>query len=202
MPEELQGLLNKIHNEGIKEAEKEKSELISKAKEEASGIINNAKEEAENIKKEAKEEAEKDKKRSEETIRQAARDINLTLKTELEDRLKEIVKNSISEAMTPELMSDIIKKMVDYYKQENNEEPKLKLIFPPKELEKITNQLRSSLVKNLQNEPELFKGYDFSGGVKVGFKGEDVYIDFTDEALTELICEYVGPRLASTLKGE
>jgi hypothetical protein len=39
-------------------------------------------------------------------------------------------------------------------------------------------------------------------GFEVGFKGGEVYFDFTEDAVTELVADYIGPRLAAILKGE
>ena len=40
-----------------------------------------------------------------------------------------------------------------------------------------------------------------SAGLQIGFKGTDVFLDFSDEALADVICAYVGPKLAAALKG-
>ena len=44
-------------------------------------------------------------------------------------------------------------------------------------------------------------GRGFSAGLKIGFQGGDVFFDFSDDALAEIICEFVGPKLAAVLKG-
>lgn len=47
MAEDLQGLLNKIHTDGIQKAEEEKAAIIADAKKEAAKIIADAKAQAE-----------------------------------------------------------------------------------------------------------------------------------------------------------
>ena len=37
-------------------------------------------------------------------------------------------------------------------------------------------------------------------GIKVGTKGDNMFIDFTDEALTEMLCEYLNPRIAKLVR--
>ena len=88
MSEELQGLLEKIHEEGIEKAAAEKDKILADAAREAETIVKTAKTEAEAIVKAAREEAEKSEKRAQATIRQAARDIILALKTELLERMR------------------------------------------------------------------------------------------------------------------
>ena len=63
----------------------------------------------------------------------------------------------------------------------------------------MTNHLKTNLANNLKKQPEIFEGLDFTGGLKIGFKESDVFLDFTDKALNEIISGYVGPRLATML---
>lgn len=201
MAEELQGLLERIHSEGVQKAETEKDALIAKAKEEAQGIVAKATEEAETLRRRAEDDAAKSREKAEATIRQAARDIIISLETELNQRLASCVKGLVAEAMTPELMSDIVKRMLKAYAADKSDEPKLELILPAKDLDAMSQALKQNLAMDVKSQPEFFRGLDFAAGVKVGFKGDDVFFDFSDSAVTELIMSYVGPRLAATIKG-
>jgi len=201
MAEELQGLLDRIHTEGIQKAENDQKKLIANAKKEAAEIINKAKLEAEAIIKRANNKALKDEERAKASIKQAARDINIALKIELLTRLNACVKDITTNAMTPEVMSDIINIMAKFYiKSTDKQDVSLELIFSPKDLEKMTDHLKVNLKENLKNDPTIFKGHDFAGGLKIGFKGNDVFFDFTDDAITDIICEYIGPRLSTIIK--
>ena len=108
MAEELQGLLNRIQTEGIEKAEAEKAEIIGNAKAEAAKIIEKAKEEAASIVKKANEEAEISVSKGNAAIRQAARDVLIALRADIEARLKSLVTESIGKAMTPDVMGKII----------------------------------------------------------------------------------------------
>jgi V/A-type H+/Na+-transporting ATPase subunit E len=200
MAEELQGLLDRINEEGIKKAETEKIDIINKAKKEADAIIRKANENAETIVKKAKENAKLSEKRAKSTIQQAARDIIIELNSALQERMHSCIKDLVSDAMTPALMGGIIKKMSDEYIKTSGKSVALNIIFPQKNMNEILDKLKKSLIDSFKETPEIFQGHDFAAGMKVGFKGSDVYFDFSDEALTEIICEYIGPRLASVLK--
>jgi V/A-type H+-transporting ATPase subunit E len=108
MAEELQSLLERINEDGVKKAEEEKAKIISEAEKKAEQIIKEAEARAEELMKKASEEAEQNEKRAASAIRQAARDITLALKEELQNRLRAVVKESVGKAMTPELMGKII----------------------------------------------------------------------------------------------
>lgn len=200
MSEELQGLLDKINKEGIAKAEEQHNEIVAKAKKEAEKIIKDAQTKAEEIIKKSKAEAKKNEERAKATIKQAARDIIIELSTSLQDRIENCVKDLVSDAMTPELMGDIIKKMAEEYIKGSKDTTSLKLIFPQKRLNETVDRLKKTFADSFKEKPEIFAGYDFASGLKIGFKGSDVFFDFSDEALTEMICEYIGPRLAATLK--
>jgi V/A-type H+/Na+-transporting ATPase subunit E len=201
MSEELQGLLEKIHDEGIKKADVEKDKIIADAQEQAKKIIADAETKAANLTKGAEKNAAASEKRAAATIKQAARDIVLALNVELLERLNAVVKSSIGEAMTPEFMEKIIIEMVGKFQPETAEAG-IDIMLASAELKKLEKLLSVSLTENLKQEPEMFSGHDFSSGLKLGFKGSDIFFDVSDEVLAEMICSYVGPRLGAVLKDE
>jgi hypothetical protein len=60
---------------------------------------------------------------------------------------------------------------------------------------------KGSLLKELKKTPEISLGHDFTSGLKIGFKGDDLFFDFSDDAVAEIICAYTGPRLAAVING-
>lgn len=202
MSHELQGLLDRIQKEGIEQAELQKEEILFEAKKNAEAIIQRNNMEAEATVRTANEEVKKIEDRSKATIKQAARDIAISLEAELLNRLKKCIKNSVGAAMTQELITDIIKKMVDTYSKQGNEDISIQVILPQKDIDKLNDGIKASLAGSLKNKPEILKGNDFSAGVKISFNGSDVFFDFSDTTITDIICEYAGPRLASIIKGE
>jgi V/A-type H+/Na+-transporting ATPase subunit E len=200
MSEELQGLLDRINKEGIEKAEANKSEIISSANKEAEKIIRTAKKKADDIVKKSQAEAKKNEERAKATIQQAARDIIIELNTSLQTRMESCIKDLVTEAMTPELMGGIIQKMSEHYIKNSGKTVDLKVIFPQKSLNEIIDKLKKTFATSFKEKPEVFASHDFASGMQVGFKGSDVFFDFSDQALTEIICEYIGPRLATVLK--
>ena len=108
MAEELQGLLERIQEEGVKKADSEKERIITEAKSDAEKILADAKKKSEKIIKKSEEDAKRNEERAASTVRQAARDIILALNDELQTRLTNVVKECIGEAMTPEIMGKLI----------------------------------------------------------------------------------------------
>ncbi len=194
MAEDLQGLLTRIQNDGIKKAETERDTIVSNAKAEAEKIIAAAKAEAAALIAKAQENAREEEKRSGEAIRQAARDTLNTFKADLLERLRKVTKEMAGAAMTPQVMADIIRAMAAGYAAQGD--AALEVLLPAKECDALEAGLKASLLNDIKAE-----GVPISGGLKIGFNGSDEYLDFSDEALTDIICDYVGPRLAALLKG-
>lgn len=201
MAEKLQGLLEKIKTEGIEKAEAEKQKIIDDAKKEAQKIIDKANSEAESARKKAEEDSENLKKRAETAVQQASRDIMLKLKGEIQKRLENLVRDVSTESMTPEFMGDVIKEMAKAFsKDDSASDLTLELLVSEKDREKLLKLLRGSLVKAFKETPEVFSDSEIGGGLKIGFKGSDVFFDFTDDAVTDLVCAYVSPQLAALLE--
>ncbi len=201
MAEKLQGLLEKIKKEGLEKAEVEKQKILDNAEKEAQKIIDKANNDANSIYKKAEKKAEKLKKLAESAVKQAARDIMLKLKGELQKRLENIVQDISAESMTPELMGELIKEMAKAFnKNDSASDLNLELLVSNKDREKLIALLRGSLAKTFAETPEVFGESDISGGLKIGFKGNDVFFDFTDNAITDLVCAYVTPKLAALLE--
>ena len=200
MAEELQSLLEKINEEGVKKAEEEKDKIIAAAKKKAEKIIADAKNKAEIIAKQSDADAKRNEERAADTIRQASRDIVLALNDELQNRLKSVVKECVGEAMTPEVMGTIVLEMEkSFLSGKSTEDAGIDILLSKKDLDNMVKLLKGSCGKNLKSNPDISLGKDFTAGLKIGFKGNDLFFDFSDDALAEMICTYVGPRLAEII---
>ena len=203
MPEELQSLLEKINEEGIKKAEETKSKIIGNAGIEAEKIVKDAKAKADDIVKKAQADANTVESRGDAAVRQAVRDIVISPRGELLNRFKSVVKEATADAMTPDLMGKIILEMVKNYNAKNpSGEADIELILAQKDIDAMEKLFKTSLVNSLKKNPEISLGHNFAAGVKISFKGNDVFFDFSDEAISDMICTYVGPRLAAVINPE
>jgi len=201
MAEELQSLLERIQEDGVKKADDQKNQIIEDAKAQAAEIVAKASNEAEALKKAAEEEAAKSEARAKAAIQQASRDIMLSLKSDLQTRLQAVVKGCVGDAMTPEQMKKFVDEMISAYKsQGGNVEAGVEVLLNQKDAEEMEQLLKGGLLNILKQTPEISISKDFTAGLQIGFKGDEVFLDFSDEALTDLICAYVGPKLTALLK--
>jgi V/A-type H+/Na+-transporting ATPase subunit E len=198
MAEDLQGLLNRIQSQGVKKAEDEKASILATAKDEAAKIIAAATEKAETLVKKAEKDASASEARAKAAIQQASRDVVLALKAELSTRLKSVVKDCLGQALNADTLSKIIIEMVKAGAQ-GKTGVGVELLLAKKDSEELEKMVKGGLLANLQAKPVISIGRDFSSGLKIGFTGSDVYFDLSDEALSSIICEFVGPKLAALI---
>lgn len=199
MAEELQGLLEKIQQDGLQKADAEKKRIIAEAEKAAKALIAKAQKEAEEIKRSAEETSAQLAKRAESAVRQAARDVVLKLSGELKARLDVVLRDNVAAAMTPEFMAGIIGDLVKTFCTDPKKAltDDLTVMVPPAQLKALEGALKSSLVDSFHQTPQLFADSNLGGGLKISFSGKDLYYDFSDTTLAEIICSYIGPRLAA-----
>jgi len=201
MAEDVQSLLDKIHQDGIAKAQQEKETIISEAKKEAARIIAEAKTQAEELQKKAQAEAAAGQEKANAAIRQAARDAVIALKADLLAKMKAVTHSCIGEAMTPEVMKQIILTMAQSYAKDANAGESLEVLIPKKQQEQAEALLKAELMKELKANPVIELTTEFNSGLQISFRDNDVYFDFSDDALAEVLCRFVGPKLTAVIKG-
>ena len=200
MSEELQSLLEKINSDGIMKANAERDTIIAKAQAEAAAIIAAAEAKAEETRKQAAADAETLQKRAESAIEQAARDVVLKLKAELESRISAAVAGAAEETMTPSFMAELVKSLGAAFLADPNSE--LTVIASVKDAAALDAALKGALVSSLKKQPRVLAESTIRGGMEVNFTGSELFFDFSTEALTALLAEYTAPKIAAVFAGE
>lgn len=198
MSEELQGLLNKIQAEGLEKAETERARLVAEAKAQAETIIAEAKAQADKIRQDAEADAEASRKKADAAVRQAARDVIISLKDDLQEKLRTVVREAAAQAMTPEAMAGLIAQIASQFAK--NAASGAEIILSTREREDAAQKLIGCLPDVLKKNSSVRLGRGFAAGFKLGFNDSEVFLDFSDEALADVICEFVGPKLAAVIK--
>ena len=190
MAEELQGILNRINADGIAKADAERNAIIEKAKAEAAKIVSDAKGEAAEIVKNAQSEAEAFEKRADNALRQAARDIKIALKGELEARINKSVSGAAAAALTPEFMAQLIKSAADKFITSPDEE--LSVVCAVKDVDALNTALKAALADSLVKAPKILGDGALRGGLELSVNDGAFYIDFTTDAVNDLFSAYAG----------
>jgi len=201
MAERLKELLEKINQEGIKQAEENKSAIESKAQSDAAKIIEDAKIEAGRIVEKAKLQAKKTKESSETTIKQAGRDLILSLKDEIRKILNKIVASDTKKALSNEKeLSGILGSLIERYIEKNGESSDIKVLLKKDDLEKLKDNFISKLTKSLKDGIEFKPSPNINAGFSISFDKGKSFFDFTDEGLREALSTYLNPELSKLLK--
>ena len=204
MAEELQSLLEKIQREGIEKAAAERDEIVNKANAEAAAILAAARAEAEKMRADAANDAEALKKRAESAIRQAARDILLELKSELQRRVAAVTRNRMDAALSSEFIAGLVREIATaaLSSADKAASGKLEVMVGPAKCEEVSKLITASVGADLVEKMTIFPNAAAGRGLKVSVEGNEVFFDFSDAALTEMICEYAGTRISAVINAQ
>jgi len=200
MAEELQSLLEKINQEGVMKAEAEKAKIIAAAGEEAAKIIADAAKKAEAIIAAAEKDAAEVRERTVSALEQSRRDILLQLREELADRLHEAIQDAGSAALSPEFMAALVRELALAFSVAPDTPVTVRSAV--KDAAKLDAALRSALADSFVKEPKVFTGKEIAHGMEVSFDGGRCFYDFTLDAVSDLLNEYVGEKLSSIFKAK
>ncbi|MEG2076442.1 MAG: hypothetical protein RRY34_08060, partial [Victivallaceae bacterium] len=119
------------------------------------------------------------------------------LKVSLRERLDNILVNQINAAMTPEFMAQIIGDMVNSFARNPDGKSDLTVLVNPAKVAELEQALAGSLKADFAGNAQIFGDNNIGGGLKVAINGSDLFYDFSDSAVMEIISAYIGPRLAA-----
>lgn len=197
MPEELNGLIEKIKRDGVQAAERKAGEIESGARTRAEALVNKARKDSEKIVSDAKEEAKKLKESGQAALRQAGRDMLIALKKEIVSMLDTVAARSVGGALKGEELVRIIE---DLIKAQTDSDKKAMVVTVGKDdLDRLEKALLADLSKEMKKGVTLKALDDIRGGFLISYDSGKSYYDFTEEALANYIAYSLKPRLADIL---
>ncbi|MBR2625092.1 MAG: hypothetical protein IKD23_01695 [Lentisphaeria bacterium] len=198
MAEELQSLLDRINQDGVMKAEAKKNEIIADAEKKAAEIINNAKKEAAEIIANAEKEAVSVSKRAAGALEQSRRDILLQLRKELAARLHEAIQDAGAAALAPEFMAELVRELALAFSAKPDSVITVRTSV--KNAAALDQALREALADSFTREPKVLAGKEVANGMEVSFDGGKCFYDFTLDAVSDLLDEYIGDKLSAVFK--
>ena len=200
MSEKLKGLLEKINQEGVKQAEETASVIETRARADAEKILKDAKIEAQKIIEDAKADAKKTKRSGETALKQASRDLILALKDEIKKIFNKVVATDTAKAMSQENLAEILGDLIENYVEKNGKTSDIRVLLKKEDLERLKKSLTSKLKDKLKDGIEFKPSPSINAGFSISFDKGKSFFDFTDEGLTDALCAYLNPELAKLLK--
>lgn len=198
MAEELKNLIEKIQEEGVRAAEERAREIEEEAGKKAGEIIRKAEEKAKDLAGKAEERIRKAESSSRDSLKQAGRDMILSLRKEILAMLERLITSHVNKALSPAEIAKIIQSIV---KECTAEEKKHLVISLGKEdTKKVEQGFLSALREETRKGITLNPSDDIRGGFTISFDDGKSFYDFTDKALAQYIALYVKPKLAEILQ--
>jgi len=118
----------------------------------------------------------------------AIRDTELMLESKLKARFAEHVKHLVSsELEDKEFLKQLVLKIAGSSCSSIPEEKGLDLLVAREKLDPLVLEISGTVTDN--------------AGIRIRMKGEDVEIDLSDNAITEILLKYLLPRYSAILRG-
>ncbi len=200
MAEDLKHLLDAIQKEGIDKAERESKKIISDAERRAQTILHDAKRQSEEILAKAEQDASAFRDRGTRELEQAARDVAISLVRRIEDLLRGIVKESVSETLAPETLKEILVRISEIYFEKSMSDKPMDLYLNEEDASMLSDFFRGKLRAMMEKGLVIHTTDRIGKGFQVSLRNEDFYHDFTQEAITEELCRFLQPQIQKIIR--
>ena len=180
---QIKDLVDSIKKDGVEEAEKQSAALLKEAQKKADEIVENALLKSKKMKEDAEREISILEQSSRSTIKQAARDVTLSLKKELEKKFEILLSDKIKDNLSGEALNSLILAVV-------------KGIDDPGKYEVQINALNDSLKSSLATQMKKGLVIKPVKGVEAGFKLKEKdgsgYFDFSVDEIAAMLKPFLG----------
>jgi len=195
MEVKLENIIERLKKEGVEGAQHASEAILNKANQEADSIVRDANKKAEKMIREASQQVEQFQKNSRLALQQAARDSELLLKERLIELFDRIFKRELSEILKPDFLKELILNIIKRW----SDHPDAEIIVSEKDKKKLEEHLFAGVKGQLKESITIKTSSEIAHGFRIGLKGENVYYDFTDESIMDMIRMFLNPRLNEIL---
>ena len=201
-------LIERIRDEGVHSARAEADRILTQAKARAARIVADAKAEAAAIKKEARASMEREQTATIEALRIAARDTELELRSAIMSGFEEHVRRLVTDVTTDSsVLRDMILVLAGRAADDLIQDKDAVIFVPDRLADEVSAELDEFLRKSavalsgdvLRQGIELIPSNEVQGGARVRLVGEDLEIDMSDQALSQMMLKLLLPRYRKIL---
>ena len=196
---QLQELIEQIKKDGVDAAEAQAEAIIVSAKAEAEKIIADAKAEADKLMANAKAENAKAVKSGEDAIRQAGRNLLISFRESVTKELKAIVNDNVNTVYSSDAFAKLIINAVECWAGKP-EADDISVILNDGDLAKLEEALLAELKVKMLGGVPLKANDNFDGGFRIAVNNGTVYYDYSSEAVTDMLSDYLSPKVTALLK--
>lgn len=193
MAEELKALIEKLHKEGVEAAENDARQIRDRAQTEARQTLDKAQAQAQGLLDDARRRIEREKEAAEATLKQAGRNLILSLKKEINQLLEKIVSQDVRSALNGEALAHLIRTAIEQYGQNA---ASVTVSLSPVDAEHLEKSFLAKLKDELRKNIVLKMSDELSAGFTISFDQGKSHFDFSDKALAGYLLETLRTRLA------
>ena len=195
----IQGLLDKIYEDGVTKAEKEASGIIQKAEEEAARILADAERTAAQVREKARSEVKILRESTEADLKTAADQTIASVKSRIQDNmLIDLPARAIHEAgIDPVFMKEMILLITKSWIEDGVSPDQIEVILPAGMKDKFRTQFLESAGARLDGLE--FTDGDLKGGFKISRSDKGYRMDFSEKALEEFFRTWLRKKSAEWL---
>lgn len=193
---QLNELIEKIKKEGVGEAEEKAGQIINDAENKALEIVEKARKEAAEIISKAKSEQQQAENAGKETLKQAGRDLILTIKGNLTSIFDSLIKREVGGALKDNVIADLIPVIIKEWADKNKG---IDVLLSKEDGKKLEQSLLNKLSGELKSGISIKTHSGIKSGFRISEKDGDSYYDFTDEGIAESLVQYLNPVLADII---
>ena len=196
---QLQELIEQIKKDGVDAAETQAEAILKSAKAEAEKIVAEAKVQADKLIADAKSENAKTVKSGEDAIRQAGRNLLISFRESVARELKAIVSDNVNAVYSSDAFAKLIVSTVESWSAKPESED-ISVILNSSDLAKLEEALLAELKAKMLGGVTLKANDNFDGGFRIAVNNGGVYYDYSAQAVTDMLSNYLSPRVTALLK--
>ncbi len=196
---QLQELIEQIKKDGVDAAESQAEAIILSAKAEAEKIVSEAKAQVDKMIADAKIENAKTVKSGEDAIRQAGRNLLISFRESVARELKAVVGDNVNAVYSSDDFSKLIINAVECWASKPEAE-EVSLILNSNDLSKLEDVVLAELKAKMLSGVTLKANDNFDGGFRIAVNNGAVYYDYSVDAVTDMLSNYLSPKVTALLK--
>ncbi len=200
MAEQLQGLLDRIQRDGVDKAEAEADVILSNARKKAADTLAKAEAQADALRKQAERDSKTFVDRGQKALEHASRDVLLSLRESINRTVQAIVRQDVTAALSPEALAGILAEVVSAYTAKGDAARDVSVLVPEAQQEAILQHVKTRLSAEAAQGLEVLGDGRVTCGFRVVIKDDNFEHDFTQDAITDSLCQLLRPHIASIVQ--
>ena len=198
METQLQGIIDKIHAEGVQAAEARAHEIIAGAERRAAQKHAEAQQHADALIDEAKQAVAKLEAGGRAALKQAGRDTILSVQNKLNALLAAVVTKEVGEALQPEVIATAVKTIIAGWASDDT--IGVEVLVDEQQRAQVETAVRAALAKEIAAKTEITPVRGLGTGFRIGTKDGTAYFDLTGDSVAEVLIAFLNPHLTEIMR--